>query len=195
VTKFFGKILSSTVTFVITRIIGVTILAMAPVVSLISFLKTGEWMSYLKLISFWFWILLVVILVLLFIFRNIFTRVKVVSKLNNPNELIKIIRNPPGGWDNLGYEQYQGVLWNVRSPVNFYRRDFLNGSKIDIDKIDIQVPPHCPKCKVDLIQKHRLINGYLWKCVGCRFRKGSKLSFYESSKNVKKIVKGKLRNL
>jgi ribosomal protein L37AE/L43A len=191
--KILAKIAQSTFIFVVVRIVGGAILALGPVLSLISYINTGDWIIYLKIIPLWAWILMFCSFIVLVIIYFFVKRIKVISDLNNINSPVIVIKKPPGGWEDICYENYQGVLWNVRKPVNTFRRDWTSNSKLDLNEIDIQVPPICPNCKSDLTQKYSLIKGYLWHCVGCSFRKRNKMSFNVAASNVKKVVKGKFR--
>ncbi len=56
---------------------------------------------------------------------------------------------------------------------------------IDIESIEIDVPPRCPHCKTKLEEKQRFLGGYKWICVGCDFSKNNKDSFYKEEDRAK----------
>ena len=77
---------------------------------------------------------------------------------------------------------YDGVHWKIAGSMRGY-------SKIIPDTISAQIPPICPDCKTELEEKEN-ITGWKWKCPNCRFKKQSRISFYDRVHSITKIAKG-----
>ncbi len=103
--------------------------------------------------------------------------------------------SPRHGWKELGPVEHKSILWTVRIPQN----SRMSGrSKISIlDDIDIKIPPECPECNTELVEKKNIIGFYTWSCPHpkCNFKNGWNKNSWDTEKsNVKKIVKRDMKS-
>ncbi len=88
-----------------------------------------------------------------------------------------------------GVITFNDVNWDVRVPVPSHFEDPNEYDRRLPNLLQIDTPPKCPKCKVELSEEKNLFFGYTWNCIGCGFSKRSRDTFCNVSENVKKIVK------
>ncbi len=89
----------------------------------------------------------------------------------------------------VGEASYNGVKWNILGPR---QRSFETPEEYEKrlpDSIDVQIPPRCPKCGVELEEKKGLLLGYIWKCIGCGFSKRNWKSYYLEADRAKRLWK------
>lgn len=99
-----------------------------------------------------------------------------------------------GPLQKVGEVEYKGVKWDVRAPQpqTFENPDEYEKRLPDIAEVNI--PPRCPNCGVDLEEKKSLILGHIWKCVDCGFSKRNFDSYYTEYKRAEKIWIGRCRS-
>jgi len=81
------------------------------------------------------------------------------------------------GYDLKTKYLYEKVLW----PVDILKENPIPNARPLIDVRD----PLCPKCKTEL----KISNGFLRKCVDCKFKKKTCDNVSNLKEEVKKIVK------
>lgn len=186
--KWAVQILKSITTGLLGKILVSFILALPPVAGGIEYLQKGEWH-----IPVWAWTLSAFLLIILGLSWLVIVRIKSINKKNKKQPPMFFFK-PPGGWEDLGYEDDLDVYWRVRRPKNLYSRGFAEESiETALNKIDVQAPPLCKKCETELEEKNAFLGKYTWKCINCGYQKRSKLQFFEAVEDVTKRVKGKLR--
>ncbi|MCM1986283.1 hypothetical protein [Methanococcoides seepicolus] len=103
--------------------------------------------------------------------------------------------HPIHGWKILGNIEYKDVLWTMRIPN---RTPWSIGKEpLDLDDIDIKIPPICPKCNTELNQKDNVFGLYNWNCPHpkCSYKKRWNFSsWYSERETVKKIAKTDIRS-
>jgi ribosomal protein L37AE/L43A len=91
----------------------------------------------------------------------------------------------PFGWELLGTLKYLGVTWRITAP-----KDDPWGS-FSISRIEVETPPRCSRCGTEIEQSHSFWGGYIWKCVGCNFKKRNGDSYYDEGRRAGKIARNK----
>ncbi len=66
--------------------------------------------------------------------------------------------------------------------------DTLTKSKAQSSRVDIELPPHCPKCDTELEETETFFGNNLWKCIRCGFSCKNKLSFYREALRAEKLA-------
>jgi len=90
----------------------------------------------------------------------------------------------------VGGVDHAGVKWDiVASKPSAYEPESEYERRLP-EICDVNVPPKCPNCGVELEQTKSRIYGYIWKCVGCGFSKRNTDSYYTESKRALRIWKG-----
>lgn len=153
----------------------------------ISKIETGHWWYYLASIPFSAWLLLLVVILLIVIFQLL----KKGRKINAAFGVTEIL--PFGGWTESKHILLFDVWWTTQYPTP-HPSTLLTMEGVDVEELNIKIPPLCPKCKTELNEKKVFLNKYLWSCVKCNFRKKSNRSYYSLSDDVLKIWKSELRN-
>lgn len=157
------------------------------IISVLSTIKTGNWLKWFYLIPNIIWLISGLIIFSWVVIILVHKRIK---KLKRPSAVVFGIPSPPAfGWRDIGKINYAGVVWKIREPAPDpfgslipYRR----GSPL---KIDVETPPRCPNCETELEELESFWGGYIWKCVRCGFRKRSRDSFYREAERVEKLAK------
>jgi hypothetical protein len=98
-----------------------------------------------------------------------------------------------GSLQNVGRIRYQDVDWDVQAPSPRTYESPAEYEKRLPDIIEVNIPPMCPICGVELEEKKGLIYGYVWKCADCGFTKRNKDSYYTEYKRAEKIWKGRCK--
>lgn len=100
----------------------------------------------------------------------VFIRLKTLNQKN-----VGMFTIPIWGFEDIGIIQYENVKWIVMSP-----REGPPPCRVDTSpqRIQIRTPPRCLKCGTEIEQSHSFWGGYIWKCVGCGFKKRSQDSYY-----------------
>ena len=162
------------------------IAALTPVaVAIGSKIATGRWLEWFEFLPLWVWF---VILALFFFLPIIYKRHKVVKSYGKPEAWS--ISIPPYGWVELKRIPYDDVVWVVQrdGPGPDARRMFPRNDPRP-SEIRIATPARCPNCETELKEKHRFFGGFLRYCIKCGFKKRSKGSFYDTSKNVELLAR------
>lgn len=166
-------------------IVPILLMVLAPIVTSIgSKVSTGNWFEWFATTSVLVWVILAIIFVPWIVFA-IHRRIKHLRKEDWSPVSLRFA--PSGGWRTIDTIKYAGVIWNIRVPVinyTFKRKEVLTSHDLDIE-----TPPRCPNCGTELEQVHSFWGWYVWKCVGCGFRKHNRESYYKEEERVKKIAK------
>ncbi len=170
---------------VLKRLIFVTLAP--PAVAIGSKLATGSWLKWFEFLPLWVWFFLVT---LVFCSILIFKRYKVVGSYGKTELASGSI--PPHGWERLPrthWIHYDGVVWPVlrdgrgRDANRLFRRNDRPR------EICIKPQPACPHCETELKETQRFWGGFTWHCIGCEFKKHSKVKFDEASEKVKLLAR------
>jgi len=130
----------------------------------------------------WYWYVIVFLIGLIFFLTR-------KEKISN----IRIAAFSRGSLQTVGNLDYRGVKWDVKAPLPSAYEPPEEYEKRLPDIIDVEVPPKCPMCGVELEESKGLIYGYIWKCVDCGFSKRNKDSYYTEYKRAEKIWKGRCK--
>jgi len=130
----------------------------------------------------WYWYVIVFLIGLIFYLTR-------KEKISN----IRIAAFSRGPLQKVGDLAYRGVMWEVKAPLpSSYESQYEYEKRLP-DIIDVEVPPKCPMCGVELEETKGIIYGYIWKCVDCGFSKRNKDSYYTECKRAEKIWKGRCK--
>ena len=162
------------------------ITALSPVaVAIGSKIATGSWLEWFEFLPLWVWF---IILSLVFCLPIAYKRHKSVKSYGTSEAWS--ISAPPYGWEELTQIPYHDVVWvaqrDRRGPDA--RRMFPRNDPRP-SEIRIATPARCPKCETELKEKPLILGGFLWYCIKCNFKKRSKESFHDTSKNVELLAR------
>ena len=153
---------------------------------LFSKINTNDWWKYVTEISTITWLLFVVgVLILIVIIQYLKSKTKV-KGYGSYEEI------PMRGWTESKQIKVFGVWWMTRYPTP-NASILLTMEGIELDELDIKLPPLCPECKTELKETRTFWKKYLWSCVNCNFKIKQKESYYELTDDVLKICKSDLR--
>ncbi|GEM_PF-2761321 len=147
---------------------------------------SGSWLK-------WFespWVRFVLALVVFFL---IFKMRKVVKSYGKTELASGSI--PPDGWEELKRISHDNVIWVVlrdgrgRDANRLFPRNDPRPREICI-----KTPAVCPNCETELKETRRFWGGFTWHCIKCEFKKHSKASFYEASKNVERLARREIES-
>ena len=148
-------------------------------------IATGSWLEWFKSLPLW---VLVIILVLGFFLAVIYKRHKVVKSYDKSKA--SSISIPPYGWVEFKRIPYDDVVWIVqRDGLGPDSRRIFPRNDPRPSQIRIDIPARCPKCETELKEIRRILGGYIRSCIRCGFKKRSKVSFYETSKDVERLAR------
>jgi len=183
--KVFKKILDILLTVFISGI------STALVASVVSWINAGSWTKWLEQISGWVWALFIILFIGLFIIVFIRKRIRSIRESDSRGIYTPSISSA-WGYRKVEEIRHAGVIWKILAPnpspiqsVKSYEEALIS---IDIESIEIDVPPRCPHCKTKLEEKQRIIGGYRWICVGCGFSKNNRDSFYKEKDRAKRLA-------
>jgi len=155
------------------------------VTSIGSKIFTGNWWEWFASVPMIVWVALIVIFIIWIIVIVIRNRIKHLH--GDGHSPITILSIPYGEWQDIGKITYAGVIWIVRAPKpSWYELDPEPVSAYDLD---LQTPPRCPKCETEIEQTRSFWGGYIWKCVGCGFKKRNSERYIKEKERAEKIAR------
>jgi hypothetical protein len=90
----------------------------------------------------------------------------------------------------VGEVNHAGVRWDIVAPKQSNYEHQTEYEQRLPNIADVNNPPKCPKCGVELEETKIFIFGKHWKCVGCGFGKWNNDSYYTESKRALRKWKG-----
>lgn len=160
------------------------LLALTPAVTLIgSKVQSGDWLTWLNVIPSWAYTSFFSIVGIWFIGSVIARRLKTLKERNLPS-LPLAFTIPQWGYTRVGTLNYKRVVWRVRVPSP---APWQNFSKNDV-RVDIETPPHCPKCDTEIEEAETFFGGKRWLCICCGYATKNSISFYHEAVRAEKIA-------
>ncbi len=104
------------------------------------------------------------------------------------------------GYTELGYPEWDGVLWRLRSPNPSPLARFappLEGSGSTPSEIAERLEvagPFCPRCKTELEQQEKFFGGYMWRCPREDFAQKKRRSIYEARDSAIRVFRRAVEN-
>ena len=95
------------------------------------------------------------------------------------------------GYEDIWNINYGGVKWRAKAPLPS-PHSLQRGPDLTPSRIRIRTRPRCPECETELEESRSFWWGYIWKCVGCGWRKRSKDNFSRVEERVEKIAQRKM---
>lgn len=175
--------------FLLDKIVGplLVVLLSSIIFGVGSKINTGYWTGWFGRIPRVAWVIFAAVFFLWVIIIVIRKRIKQLKKLNY-GAGVHVIAGAVFGWIDIGKFNYVGVKWRIQAPAPAPWESF-NPMSISPSDIEVGTPPRCPKCETELEQLHSFWGGYIWRCVGCSFRKRSGVSYYLEAERVTKIAR------
>lgn len=93
-----------------------------------------------------------------------------------------------------GTIEHAGVKWRVMGPAPTKQLYPSDRTQLDVDLVEIETPPICPKCGTELEQAERYFGGYVWSCVRCGNKTKAKDSYYRESERAERLAKSIIRD-
>lgn len=149
-------------------------------------LQSGAWLTWMRAISppvyvataaLFVWILLAILVI---------RRVRHLKARNLP-ELPTVFSVPAWGYVTVGNLSYKNVNWRIQIPAHAPWRDFAL-ARARSERIDVETPPHCPKCDTKLEETETLFGSYRWSCLRCAFMQKNDMSFYHEAVRARKLA-------
>lgn len=158
------------------------IAALTPLAATIgSKIATGSWLIWFEFLPLWVWFSIAVpIACLILIFKR------------DKGTKLCGVAVPRYGWEEYTRIDYDGVRWVIlrdgRGPDA--KRVFPRNNPRP-SQIRIEIPPRCPNqnCDTGLRETEHSWGGFTWNCINCEFKKRSKASFCEASKDVELLAR------
>lgn len=166
------------------------LLALTPAFTLLgSKIASDDWLKWLRSMPSWaFWLFFGVIFAWLVI-GIIVRRVRHLRARNEPS-FPGIIGIPSWGYVTLAKLGHLGVSWNIIVPA-LPPWETVSLKSVRGAIVDVETPPHCPKCDTELEEAETFFGSYRWSCVRCGFMIKHSSSFYSESTRVQKIARSK----
>jgi hypothetical protein len=163
------------------------LLALTPTFTLVgSKLQSGDWLTWLKLIPSWaYWSFFGVIFFLLLV-GSIVRRIRHLQEHNLPS-LPLFFSIPRWGYWTVGTLTYQDVLWRVRIPAP-RPWEGLSREEARSARVNVEIPPRCPKCDTELEEAETFFGNYRWSCLRCGFARKNSMSYYRESIRAEKLA-------
>ena len=112
--------------------------------------------------------------------------VRRISRLRQRNQpaVVPAFALPPWGYKTVGELPFRGVIWRMRVPaVSPWQRDLMDESGSDGLRVDVELPPRCPKCGTEIEETETFFGKYRWTCIQCGYAVKNALSYdYEVSR-------------
>ena len=156
--------------------------------SVISKARTRGWSKWYTYIPMSWWMVLALGVPGLIVFAITRKRRKRLEELN-AGPPIRIVSMPLFGWVTIGRLTYADVVWLVRAHAPNPIADLDRREQVDACTIEVETPPRCPDCETEIEESHSFWGGYVWKCVGCGFKKRSRDSYYDEEERAEKIAR------
>ncbi len=161
------------------------------IAGVVSWIKAGSLANWLEQTHGWMWVLFIFIFIGCFIIVLIRKRIRGIRE-SESRGIYTPVFSSAWGYSKVGEIPHSGVIWKILapnpSPVQSFKSYEEALISIDIESIEIDVPPRCPHCKTKLEEKQRIIGGYRWICVGCGFSKNNRDSFYKEKDRAKRLA-------
>lgn len=163
------------------------VLALGPTVTLIgSKIQAGDWLAWLKMIPSWGYTYFFAVTAAWILLGPIVRRVRHLRQRNLPS-IPAIFTVPRWGYVTVGTLNYRDVVWRVRIPAP-PPWEGLSHREAKAARVDVETPPHCPKCDTELEQTETFFGNYRWSCLRCDFSTKNKLSYFHESMRAEKIA-------
>ncbi len=151
-------------------------------------LPMGGFSAWLQSLPSWSWLTFSALILLGFTVVAIYKRTQ--TMLGHCNPIAASVSVPPYGWEELTRIPYDDVVWVVqRDGRGADARRLFPRNDPRPSEIRIATPARCPKCETELKEKPRFLGGFLRCCIKCGFKKRSKESFDDTSRNVELLAR------
>lgn len=163
------------------------LLALTPAVTLIgSKFQSGEWLAWFRRVPSWaFWLFFGTVALWLLL-GIVIRRIKHLRSRNLPS-LPSVFTIPQWGYVTVGTLIYKGVVWRCRIPAP-PPWEGLTIETARTERVDVETPPHCPKCDTEIEEHETFFGNYRWICVRCGFSQTNKMSFYHEAVRAEKLA-------
>ena len=164
-----------------------TLLAFTPAITLIgSKLQSDDWLAWLRVIPSWAIWAFFGALLSWYLGGIIIRRIKHLKSSNLPS-LPMCFSIPAWGYTTVGNLTYQEVVWRIRVPAQPPWQSF-SWKESRAERVDVEIPPHCPKCDTELEEIETFLGDYRWTCIRCNFMKKNCISFYYEAVRAEKLA-------
>jgi hypothetical protein len=164
------------------------LLAFTPAATLIgSRIQSGEWLTWLTAIPSWAYTAFFAMIGLWFVGGIVIRRFKALKQRNLPSLPMAFTVVPRWGYTIVGTLNYKGVIWRVRIPSPAPWKSF-SMREARSSRVDIETPPHCPKCDTELEETETFFGGHRWTCLRCGFSIKNEISFYREAIRAEKLA-------
>lgn len=163
------------------------VLALTPAFTLIgSKVQSGDWLTWLNAIPSEVYTTFFTLVGIWLIAGFIIRRIRRLKERNLPS-LPSAFTVPRWGYTTVGTLTYKNVVWRVQipSPAPW---DGLTISEARSSRVDIDTPPHCPKCDTELEETETFFGNCRWTCLRCGFTSKNEMSFYHEAVRAEKLA-------
>jgi ribosomal protein L37AE/L43A len=183
-----GKRRMKTVDFLLGKFVApfaVAVLTPAGI-SVVSKLRTGDWLKLFGRVPTAVWIAGVALLVAWYTVVAIRKRLKRLRDARGPFGFV--VSTPIWGWLQVGKLEHAGVCWIIRaaSPPPWTP---CEPHQISPASLEVETPPRCPRCETELEGSERFWGGHLWKCIDCGFERKNSDSYYLESERAERMAR------
>lgn len=152
-------------------------------------LATGDWRTWLREVPVAVRILVGLVFVV-WIWAAII-RQRVVRQGQRDLPGVQVSRGYPR--EVYGHISHAGVLWRILIPAHTPQLYPSRAPALDIERVEVDTPPLCPKCETELEEVDRYFGGYFWTCDRCGRRTKSKESYFREAERAERISKSLVR--
>lgn len=164
------------------------VLALTPAFTLVgSKVQSGDWLTWLNVIPSGVYTIFFTLVGIWLIAGFTIRRIRRLKERNLPS-LPSVFTVPQWGYTTVGKLQYKNVVWRVQIPSPAPWDGGLTFSEAHSSRVDIDTPPHCPKCDTELEETETFFGNYRWTCLRCGFTSKNEMSFYHEAARAEKIA-------
>jgi hypothetical protein len=163
------------------------LLVLTPIATLVSSeLTSWVWPTWRKTIPSWAYTSFFCACVVIFGVYLIFRRIIRLRQCHLPT-LPSVRSIPAWGYEFVGTLTYKNVRWRLQTPASAPWRGFaLSGARSA--RVDVQIPPRCPKCNSGIEEAETFLGSYRWFCLRCDFACKNNVSFYHEAMRAQKLA-------
>lgn len=163
------------------------VLSLGPVLTLLgSKILSGTWLTWFKIIPFWGYVTFFGLTIGWLLISAFLRRRRILKEKNTPR-FPCVLSGPALGYKIVGSLSYKNVIWQARIPASAPWL-FPDREHEKFARIDIEVPPHCPKCDTEMEEKETFWGKFLWSCIRCGYKVRNEYSFYSEAVRAEKLA-------
>lgn len=162
--------------------------ALLPTFTLLgSKLLSGDWLAWFKRVPSWGYSVFVGLIVAGFLLSPVVRRLRRLRKRNLPAAPL-FFGVPRWGYVTVGTLNYKNVIWHVQIPAPPPWKG-LTPAEARCAAVDVETPPHCPKCDTEVEETETFFGNFRWSCLRCGFVTKNNMSYYKEVIRAEKLAR------